>query len=89
MACLFFLTKALKQLALNMSSTQTHASKRKRYLISMFLEMLSPYKHVLPTFRKVKKIFPRLYSRVCFCCHYGASIFAESSKFFAQSLKFV
>ena len=55
------------------SSKKRYASKPKRYLTSMFLEICSPYKHVLGTLFKIKNQFPSLYSTACFFCHYGIS----------------
>ena len=46
--------------------------KKKRLFASIFLDIFSPYEHVLATLSKNQKVsFICLYSSTCFCCHYG------------------
>lgn len=64
--CLF---KAISKFVWNMSSKWKYASKWMRYLMLTFLEVFSPFDHVLKAlWEKLKSNLPRLYS--CFCCHY-------------------
>ena len=60
-------------------------------MISMFLEIFRPYKHVLVTLLEIQKAnFLHFYKRACFCCHHGISkitIFYRIPKVFCAESK--